>query len=212
VRIALVVAIGMMVVYIVLLAAQRQTKRATAFALLAGGIVAASLTLAIALGGQSVQDRFSTLFAEDPRTLYYNSRGIAVEYAFSNLLVEYPLGAGLARWGMMRYYFGNPAALDSAEVFAEVQPNAWILDGGLFLLLFYTLALGATAAHDLRLVRTLADPHDRVWAATIVAANFGTLALVFSFVPFATASGMQFWFLEGALHGTMANRPRIDRA
>jgi hypothetical protein len=72
----------------------------------------------------------------------------------------------------------------------------------------YGLALTVTAVFDLKFVRTLANRQDRLWASAVVAANFGTLALVFSFVPFATAAGMQFWFLEGALHGAMANRPR----
>ena len=49
----------------------------------------------------------------------------------------------------------------------------------------------------------LPDPDDRLWAAAVVAANVGTLALVFTFVPFATQIGMQFWFLEGLLHGAM---------
>jgi hypothetical protein len=110
---------------------------------------------------------------------------------------------------MMRSYFGDPAKLDSTELFAEVQPNAWILDGGIFLLLAYCLALIATAMYDLKLLRTLADREDRLWAAAVIAANFGTIALVFSFVPFGTAAGMQFWFLEGALHGAMAKRPRL---
>jgi hypothetical protein len=55
---------------------------------------------------------------------------------------------------------------------------------------------------------TLEVREDRYWAATVAAVNIGTLALVFSFVPFVTQVGLQFWFLEGALHGAMANRPR----
>jgi hypothetical protein len=109
---------------------------------------------------------------------------------------------------MMRYYFGNPASLDSTELFAEVQPNAWILDGGLFLLALYFVALGVTVVYDLKFIQTLRDSEDRLWAAAVIAANFGTLPLVFSFVPFGTATGLQFWFLEGCLHGAMANRPR----
>jgi hypothetical protein len=161
------------------------------------------------LGGASINERFSTLTQGDPRKLYYQSRGMSIEYGFSYLLSEYPLGAGLARWGMMRSYFGDPGKLDSTELFAEVQPNAWILDGGVFLLLAYFLALIATAMYDLKLLRTLANREDKVWAAAVIAANFGTMALVFSFVPFGTAAGMQFWFLEGALHGAMAKRPRL---
>jgi hypothetical protein len=209
VRVSLVVVLGMMAMYMGMLVMQKQMKRVTGFATLSAGLLVGGLSLATVLGGQSVNERFTTLIADDPRHLYYQSRGQSVEYAFSSLMLEYPLGAGLARWGMMRNYFGNPGKLDSTEVFAEVQPNAWILDGGIFLLLFYSLALAVTAMYDLKLVRTLANRDDRLWAAAVIAANFGTIALVFSFVPFGTAVGLQFWFLEGALHGAMASRPRI---
>ena len=210
VRVSLVVTVGMMATYVVMLTAQKQTKRVAAFTTLAVGLVLGGLSIATVLGGQSVVERFSTLVAEDPRELYYRSRGRSVEYAFSNLIVEYPLGAGLARWGMMSFYFGGPRQFDAPAVFAEVQPNAWLLDGGVFLLLFYSIALVVTAAYDVKLVRTLANRDDRLWAAAVIAANLGTLALVFSFVPFGTAAGMQFWFLEGTLHGAMARRPRIQ--
>jgi hypothetical protein len=209
VRVSLVVSIGTMIAYLLMLVTQRQTKRVAGFATLAAGLVAGGLLLATALGGQTITDRFSTLLAGDPRELYYESRGKSVEYAFSNLLVDYPLGAGLARWGMMRHYFGDPAKLDSTELFAEVQPNAWILDGGIFLLTFYGIALIATAIYDLKLVWSLEDRTDRLWTSAVVAANFGTIALVFTFVPFGTAAGLQFWFLEGSLHGAMARRRRL---
>ena len=45
----------------------------------------------------------------------------------------------------------------------------------------------------------------------IIAANMGTIAMVFSFVPFGTQMGLQFWFLEGALHGAMAHRLKHRR-
>jgi len=35
----------------------------------------------------------------------------------------------------------------------------------------------------------------------VLAANLGTAALIFSFVPFVTQVGIQYWFLAGALHG-----------
>jgi len=210
VRVSLVVTIGMMAAYVAMLTVQKQTKRVAAFTTLSVGLVIGSLSIATILGGESVAQRFSTLVAEDPRELYYRSRGQSVEYAFNNLIVEYPLGAGLARWGMMAFYFGGPTHFDVPTVFAEVQPNAWVLDGGVFLLAFYGIALGVTAMYDVKLVRTLANRDDRLWAAAVIAANFGTLALVFSFVPFGTAVGMQFWFLEGGLHGAMARRPRTN--
>jgi hypothetical protein len=65
------------------------------------------------------------------------------------------------------------------------------------------------------LIRSLASPDDRLVAGIVVAANVGTLGLVFTFIPFGTAVGMQFWFLEGMLRGAMADRPRqqmvVDR-
>src|SRR5436190_2211292 len=152
VRVSLVVAVGMMAMYVLMLTAQRQTKRVAGFTMLAVGLVVGGLSIATMLGGESISNRFSTLVAEDPRELYYKSRGQSVEYAFNNLLVEYPLGAGLARWGMMNYYFGDPHQLDAPAVFAEVQPNAWLLDGGFFLLLFYSIGLLTTAVYDLKLV------------------------------------------------------------
>lgn len=209
VRASMIVAVGMMLAYAGMLALQHQKQRLVTFSGVAVGLVVVGLSLATLLGGTSIRERFATLLESPPTELYYESRGVQIEYAFDNLIYDYPFGAGLARWGMMRSYFGNPANLDSSEVFAEIQPNAWLLDGGILLLLFYSLALMLTAVNDVRLVLSLANPDDRLLATAVVAANFGTLALVFSFVPFGTASGMQFWFLEGALHGAMAGRPRL---
>jgi hypothetical protein len=209
VRVSLVVAVAMMTFYLALLAFLREHKRFTQFGTLAAGILAGAFVLAVALGGQSILERFSTLLAEDPATLYYNNRGVAFQHGFTTLLAQYPMGAGLARWGMMHYYFGAPSRMDVAEMFAEVQPSAWVLDGGVFLLAFYCLALVATVIYDAMFVRSLADPDDRRWSAAVIAANFGTLVLVFTFVPFGTVGGMQFWFLEGALHGAMVRRPRL---
>jgi hypothetical protein len=126
---------------------------------------------------------------------------VQLEYAFDELLSQYPLGAGLGRWGMISSYAGVSS---SRQIWAEIQPTAWILDGGLFLLVLYSLALLATVLWELKLVRRLPDRDDRLWASAVVAANIGTLALVISFVPFTTQLGLQFWFLEGLLHGAMA--------
>jgi len=118
------------------------------------------------------------------------------------------LGAGLARWGMMHGYFGDRSKLESTEIWAEVQPTVWLLDGGFPLLLLYSAALVAAAWYEWRLAMSLEAREDRYWAATVAAVNIGTLALVFSFVPFVTQVGLQFWFLEGALHGAMSRRSR----
>ena len=213
VRSSFVVALAMMAAYCLLAIIQHQPKRAAGFFSLAAAVVVGSLSLATLLGGESIPERFMTLIGADPRQTYYESRGVQVEYAFTDLVERYPFGAGLARWGMAEFYFGGNSGAhgDEQDVpFAEVQPNAWILDGGWPLVVLYSLALIATVLVDLRLIRSLRDPADRLLASIVVATNFGTLFFVFTFVPFGTAAGMQFWFLEGALHGGMSQRPRLD--
>lgn len=206
VRANFVITIGMMAVYVALLIIQRRPQRAVLFGSLCTALLVAAFLGSSLLGGESIGERFSSLFDEDPRTVYYNNRGQQLSVGFSELSSEYPLGAGLARWGMMRGYFGDPSNLDSTALWAEVQPSAWVIDGGLVLVALYVAALLAVAVHQWRLIRSLPDPEERRWAAAVAAVNAGTIALIFSFVPFNTQVGLQFWFLEGALHGAMAHR------
>lgn len=208
VRASLVTVLCMMAAYAGLLAATRQKARSTLFAGLGAGLVVVGLFGATFLGGEAVQERFSTLVQGDPRNIYAESRGAALRYAFDDLIADYPLGAGLGRWGMMSSYFGAPQSSDSQGVFAEIQPSAWILDGGIFLLVFYGLALGVTVVHELRLARAVTDASNRMLICVVAAVNIGTLALVFSFVPFGTAMGTQYWFLEGALNGVVIRAMR----
>ena len=210
VRAAFVMTLGMMVAYVVLLALQNQKKRVVGFGVLACGLVVVGLSIATALAGDSVAERFRTLLEGDPREIYYRSRGIQVESAMTELVENYPLGAGLGRWGMLSYYFAQSGP-QGGGLFAEVQPNAWMLDGGVPLVGLYGMVLVMTLIGDLILIRSLADPEDRLVATIVVAANVGTIGLVFTFIPFGTAVGMQFWFLEGMLRGAMADRPRFGR-
>ena len=150
-----------------------------------------------------------TLLEDDPRELYYQSRGMQIESAINDLIDEYPFGAGLARWGMMSYYFGDKRS-EPRGLFAEVQPNAWMLDGGCSAPRALLPGADRDAARRSVAVPLARGPDDRLVGHHVVAANVGTLGLVFTFVPFGTAVGMQFWFLEGVLHGAMADRPRRD--
>jgi hypothetical protein len=209
VRAAFVMTLLMMAAYLAMLALQNQKKRVVAFGTLGFGVVVVGLSAATILGGEGISARFMTLLEGDPRDLYYQSRGIQVEAAMTDLVNEYPIGAGLGRWGMLSYYFGD-RGVRSRGLFAEVQPNVWLLDGGVPLLVLYSLVLIVTLIADLILIQSLADPDDRLVAAIVVAANVGTLGLAFTFIPFGTAIGMQFWFLEGILRGAMADRPRRE--
>ena len=62
-------------------------------------------------------------------------------------------------------------------------------------------ALAVTLASQVHVARHDPDAKVRACASVALAANVGTAALIFSFTPFVTQIGVQFWFLAGALHG-----------
>jgi len=200
VRTSLLVACGAMLAYIALLVLQKQRQKA--LILLAVGVVTilVSFSLALVLGGQSIEERVATLFEEDPMTVYYSNRGAQIEYGFTTLLTEYPAGAGLGRWGMMRNYFGDESNLNSPPIWAELQPNAWILDGGLILLFFYLMAVVSNTMAGIRMLRLARSPSLRFSTSAIAAVNLVTVALIFGYTPFTNQVGVQYWFLSGVLY------------
>jgi hypothetical protein len=202
VRTSLLIVAGSLVIYLGTLVLQNNLRKAALFLVLISAIAFISFSGALLLGGESIVNRFETLIEDDPITVYYSAgRGGQLEYAFTQYLVDYPLGAGLGRWGMMRYYFGNPWSRNSPALWAELQLPAWILDGGIILTILYCLALLATAGYEYHMARAPVNSGLRAWAAIIFAINGGTLGLIFGFTPFTTQIGMQYWFLAGALAG-----------
>jgi len=202
VRISLVVAVVMFLVYAGVLMAQKRVAKATTFAIFAISLVAISFVVAIALGGESITSRFLTLFAGDPFEVYYRARGVQLNNTFSEMLYAYPLGAGLGRWGMAGAYFGNP--LD-VNLWAEIQIAGWMIDGGVPMLFLYGGAVTVAGISQFRLARATQYPRVAACAAVVLAASLGTTAMVFSFTPFVTQIGIQYWFLAGALHGVACN-------
>jgi hypothetical protein len=202
VRISLAVTLLMFGAYAATLLLQRRRGRAAAFVLLAGGIVAASFIGAIALGGDSVLARFMTLFDDDPLAVYYRARGVQLNLTFTQLLFDYPLGAGLGRWGMAGAYFGSPSL---PGIWAEIQITGWMIDGGVLMIVLYTGAIISAAASQYRLAMQTSYPRIAVCSGVVFAANLGIAVMVFSFTPFVTQIGIQYWFLAGALHGVACN-------
>ena len=202
VRTSLLIVAGSLLIYLGTLVLQNNLRKAAWFLVLISTIAFLSFSGAVLLGGESIVKRFETLIEDDPITVYYSAgRGGQLEGAFTNYLFDYPLGAGLGRWGMMRYYFGNPWSRHSPPLWAELQFPAWILDGGIILTTLYCLALLATTIYEFRLARSPGNFGLSSWAAIVFAINGGTLGLIFGFTPFTTQIGMQYWFLAGALAG-----------
>ena len=207
VRTSVVIAAGMLLTYAVVRLLGGRRVRGLFFLALALLVVLVSFSLAVFIGGDAVQERFATLLEDSPLEVYYATlRGPQLEDAFTNLIWQYPLGAGLGRWGMMSYYFGDPVSATAPPMWAELQPNAWILDGGIPLVLLYAGALLVSTRQQLSLAIKQRSPVSSS-ATAIVAANAGTLALMFGFTPFTNQVGLQYWLLAGALHGaTQAER------
>jgi hypothetical protein len=206
VRSSLIVLAGSLLAYGAILVLQRRRQKAAAIFALTASVIGGGLLFAVMLGGIQVFERFALLFAEDPSKTYYASRGNMVDQAVRVLLIEYPLGAGLGRWGMMRAYFGDEHNVESPMIWAEVQWPAWILDGGMVLLVLYLGAIAAEVVAEYRFARSGTDTNVQILAAAVFAVNLGTLALLFSYTPFVAPIGMQYWFLAGSLWGVAKHK------
>ena len=207
VRSSIIVLAGMIIIYATLQQVQQNKSKLFILIGLSAALGAGGFFLAAKFGGDAITDRFSTLLETKPAELYYNARGNQVENGMLELLPEYPFGAGVGRWGMMNYYFGDPDNLEAPGLWAEIQFPGWILDGGIILLLCYSMALISTAKFEFRVAREAENPQIRALAATVLSANAGIVALCFSFVPFNAQAGLQYWFLSGGLQRVAKEDP-----
>jgi hypothetical protein len=180
-----------------------------AWLLVVGGLVVfVGFEVAFDVAGNTVTDRLATLVQYDPGTVYRTNRGNMIEEAISELLPQYPLGAGLARWGMMNLYFGS----SHASIGAEVQWVAWILDGGILLVLAYPVALLGVTLHAIRECLKPSETGRDAWAGVVAAYDIGGLALCFSYVPFMTSVGLELWLLNAVLIQSTRNEATRARA
>ena len=201
VRSVLIITVLCLIAIVVILAMQRDFKRA--FLLGAGGtaVVVGAFTWAIAVMGGAVGARVATLFEDDPREVYHSNRGRFVEETFNRFLPEYPLGAGLGRWGMMYLYFGDKSApSDKQSLWVEIQLTGWVYDGGAPLLVANLMATFLALLDSLRIALKCKDRDLAFWAAVITACNFGNLTLILNYPVFVSPTGAQFWLLSAALH------------
>jgi hypothetical protein len=176
-----------------------------------GAIAAISLGLALQVAPDAVSKRLGTLTEGDPADVYYRNRGIFLEQTVNELLPEYPMGAGLGRWGMMNYYFGDNTNPESYPIWVEIQWTGWLLDGGIPLILSYVAALGMAALVAMRVAGNRTHPELWLWGALIFGYNLGCIALTFNYPIFMSQTGLEFWLLNGLLFAaaqTAAARPR----
>jgi hypothetical protein len=172
-------------------------------AVASGVLVAGSFIWAVALGGASLSDRFSSLFESGFFTTFQENRGLFVEYTFTDLLFQFPLGAGLGRWGMMFVYLGDPAMWQAPPIHVEIQMTGWLLDGGVPMWICYGGALASAVWFAYRVALHGATASQQLLAAVVLSLQLTTLTLCLTGPVFNTQLGIQFWIVTAALVGVV---------
>jgi hypothetical protein len=162
-------------------------------------LVVGTFYWAEAVGGQAVTGRLSTLIDQDAGQVYYSNRGLFLEHTVVNLLPEYPLGAGLGRWGMMNTYFGDHGDPERPPIWVEIQCTGWLLDGGVPLVLAYVAAILIACRTAYRIAIRAPAQSLAMWGALIFAYDVGAVALTFNYPLFIGQGGMEFWLLNATL-------------
>ncbi len=157
-------------------------------------ILGSGFLLAHRLGGETIFARLATLTEDSPQEIYYQNRGVFLEYTVKELLPNMPLGGGLGRYGMMNTYFGN--SLDS--IYVEIQWTGWLIDGGIPLIIAYVLAILAAVWFAWKTATSL-DERFWVWGAVLLAYDSAACASTFNNPFFMAQSGLEFWLLNAAL-------------
>ena len=194
----------------VALVAARRARDLLWVAVLLPLTVVGSGVAALAVGGEAPLRRLETLVEASPDAVYYESRGHFLEATFGDLLGEFPLGAGLGRWGVVHATFGDPADPSSPPLWVEIQWTAWLFDGGTPLMLAYAGAVAAACVATLRVARRCPDRRVAGWGALLTAYNLGVVAVTFSYAPFGGQMGLEFWLLNAAVV-TAARPPAVPR-
>lgn len=177
-------------------------------------VLCVAFVWATAVGGQSVAERFFGVAETGLINSFQVNRGIFIEHTFNELLFDYPLGAGLGRWGMMSVYFADPSAVDAQPIWVEIQLTGWLLDGGVLMWFFYGGAVLLALRHAYRRAVGAQDPQLFEAARLVLCLSVVIAGTSLAGPSFNTQLGVQFWFLAAALHGAgyaPSRRPPEER-
>ena len=159
-------------------------------------------TLAFAIGGSATFDRFATLTAEPASEVVYKNRGTFLEGLLKEDIFKYPLGAGAGRWGMMNGYFGNPAA----ALWAEMQWQALLYDGGIQLILLYIWLLTSLLWNAWKIALNSPDRELSCWATAIFSFTLATVAASFVYPIYVKQAAVEVFLLNACLYAVSVNR------
>jgi hypothetical protein len=193
----------------------RQGRTVEGGATLAVGalLLAGSYLWAIAVGGEAVSERFAGLANDGVLRVFQEQRGSFIRYTLSEMLYEFPFGAGLGRWGMMQVYFGDATLWHAPPIHVEVQLTGWLLDGGVPLWMIHGGALATALLFTYRSA-VRAETRGMGDQATIaLCLQLTILCLCLTGPVFNTQIGILFWGITGGLFGAVrgaSRRPTID--
>jgi hypothetical protein len=190
---------GMMVVALVRLRRGRVVQSGW-IAAAAATLVVGSFVWAVTLGGESVHERFMGMVDDGVVQSYQDNRGIFLDYTFRELVYQYPLGAGVGRWGMMTQYFGDSTNWQHPALWAEIQPTGWLFDGGIFMWIFYPGALFVATRYT---YKQAVDPGGTLndYAEMVLVMQLLLIGLCFTGPVFNTQVGILFWLSTAMLVG-----------
>jgi hypothetical protein len=199
------------VVMALLLVRQKRPLHAAVFGGTAAALIAGAFLWAVTVGGETVAERFLGLAETGVVNSYKENRGAFVAHTFDEVLSDYPIGAGVGRWGMMSVNFGKWEPSEYRPIYVEIQMTGWILDGGALLFLLYGGALILTMVSCYRMCARPGDPALAYLAGVVFCLNLLVVGQAMAGPVFNTQLGMQFWLLAACLHGA-AMRPRLRPA
>jgi hypothetical protein len=179
---------------------------------LGAAMIVGALTWVMVTSGRVVVERFLGLAERSFAESYDKSaRAGMVTNTLTVFMWDNPLGCGIGRWGPIAGAFGDPT---DPGVWVEVMIPAWVVDGGIPLLLLYNIAIALAMLDTLRIALRSRDGDVRFWAAVVFALNLSVIATCFSYVTFLTVIGMQFWFLAAVVHAAdyLARREATAKA
>jgi hypothetical protein len=204
VRSVLLMTVGAAAVLGVMALRQGRFARAGWLAGMAAALVVASFFWAASVGGSSIERRFLDLREQGTLSVYRENRGAFLAYTTGELLEQYPLGAGVGRWGMMNQYFGNPNEFQSTPIYVEIQLTGWLLDGGVPMWLLY----GGAILLSMFVVFRMASSHDSLLsevAMIVMSVQVFITGMSMAGPAFNTQLGILFWTLVSATHGAASS-------
>jgi hypothetical protein len=199
VRSLLLMMVASLALLALLLLRQRRLSEASSIVGFAVAMLAVSFLWATAVGGESVSARFKELFETGPVAAYQQHRGGFVTTTLRELLTEYPLGAGVGRWGMMNVHFGERQG--SAPIHVEIQMTGWLLDGGVLMWLVYGGAILLAMRFVYRTAARSANRELAFCAAIVFCICFMVVGQSMAGPSFNTVLGLQFWLLVSGVYG-----------